>query len=128
MEFKLPRGNVQGPSCGITALAVVADVHFNEVWNVVAETKPANWLGSVHEEDIRRVLKHFGVRYRSRHYNMDISVRWFTEHYARPGQIYLMDVNDHIALLKDGVVLDQRGTFRLTQKGHWRLHRIYTIL
>lgn len=128
MEFRLPKGNsTDGPHCGVTALAVLAGTGFNEMWEYVGVGKPHNWLGSVTNVDIARALKHYKVRYRRRHYNKDISIRWFSEHYAKPGAVYLIDTMDHICLLLDGTILDQRGYFTLADKGHWHVEQVYAI-
>lgn len=125
--LQLPPGNRRGPNCGITALAVVSGSHYQDVWEMVKECKPSNWKGSVWDADVTRTLRRLGVRYRSRLFEQTITVREFAERYAKPGVFYLIDLADHIAVLANGVILDQRGYFSLKQKGHWKLHRVYAI-
>lgn len=130
-DLRLPRGNRRGSNCGITAVAVAAQVHFRTVWDHVAEAghKPANWGGSVTEADLRRALRFFGVRYKSKLFSRSINVGHFVGVYARPGVLYVLDLNDHVALLKDGFIFDQRGRyFTVMDKGNWKLERVYRIV
>lgn len=122
--FGLPIGNRQGGSCGITALAVITRQNWWTIQRLLKVKKPKNWRGSVNFHDVAYVLRVFKVRYRSRLVHRRTRVRDFrTEH----GRLYMIDTLDHLALLKDGYILDQRGFFTLAQKGHWRLHRVYRI-
>lgn len=125
--LQLPADNRRGPSCGITALAVVTGSSFQDVWAMVKECKPGNWRGSVWDTDITRTLRRLGVRYRSKGFDRTITVRHFAEKRAKPGVFYLIDTYDHIAVLANGVILDQRGYWSLAKKGHWKLHRVYEI-
>lgn len=121
----LPVGNRRGPHCGITAIAVLAGVPFQTVWDIFAPSKPHNWKGSVTFEDIARAFRILKVRYRTRYFGRTINVRDFVATKAKPGVRYMVDTYDHLAVLKDGELLDQRGHWSLQQKGHWKIERVY---
>ena len=127
-ELRLPRGHWMGPHCGITAVAIAAQVRFRDVWDLIAERKPASWGGSVKEEDLTVSLRYFGVRYRSRAFNLEITVGHWAGVHAKPGVLYILDVWDHVAVFKDGFLFDQRGLhFTVMEKGHWKIARVYEI-
>lgn len=126
--LRLPPGNRKGINCGVTAVAIAAQVHFRDVWDHLAERKPASWGGSVNEDDLVRALRYFGVRYRSRYFGRSINVGHFAGVHAKKGTLYILDVYDHVAVFKDGIIFDQRGIhFGLMEKGHWKIDRAYEI-
>lgn len=128
-DLRLPRGNRRGGNCGVTAVAIAAQVHFRTVWDHVAERKPANWGGSVTEADLRRAFRFFGVYYRSRCFSRSINVGAFVGSYAHPGVLYVLDLYDHIAVLKDGFLFDQHGQhYTVMDRGGWRVERVYEVI
>jgi hypothetical protein len=127
-ELRLPPGNRRGSNCGVTAIAIAAQVHFREVWDHVAAYKPASWGGSVNEDDLVRAFRFFGVHYRSRIYDRSVTIGHWAGTSAKPGVLYVLDVWNHVAVFKDGFIFDQRGRhFTVMEKGHWKIERVYEI-
>lgn len=127
-ELRLPPGNRKGNNCGVTAVAIAAQVHFRDVWDHTAERKPTSWGGSMWDEDLVRAFRFFGVRYRSRVFSCTINTGHWAAVHAKPGVLYVLDVWDHFAVFKDGFIFDQRGVhFTVMEKGHWKIERVYEI-
>ena len=99
------------PCCGVTAIAVFTGTPFRDVWGFIAKRKRGNWKGATYHSDQREALKQFNkgrtvaVKVTSRK-----SLSRFAREDARPGVVYMIRTTGHQQVLKDGIVVDQRGS------------------
>lgn len=129
IPLKPPPGERAGPNCGVSALAIVARVHFDTAWNLLIQRKKrkSQWKGSTWEHDIEWGLTQLGVPFTSTPHPERLTVRRFAERVAEPGQTYLLFTGTHALVLRDDVIADNGGTRTpFTDKG--RVRHVFHIL
>lgn len=106
--FALPQGARLGPNCGVTAVAVVCGISFDEAWNALRFGRTRNWKGRTTVSDWIRVLMSRNVSHEVRLARRTTLQHW-TTYYAKPGVTYMVRTTGHVQVVKDGWVLDQLG-------------------
>jgi hypothetical protein len=129
LSLKPARGEPGGPNCGVSALAIVANIHFNKAWSLLIQRKKrkSQWKGSTWETDIEWALTRLGIPFTSTPHTERLTVRRFAERIAQPGQTYLLFTGTHALVLRDDVVIDNGGK-RTPFNDKGRVRHIFHIL
>lgn len=103
--------------CGVLAVAVVSGKSFAQTWAILGGITSSRvshrkmWRGSTYDHELKLALKKFGVKYVSQSFYSPerVTVRRFAEMHAKPNRLYMVTTYDHVACVRDGVVLDTYG-------------------
>ena len=112
--FALPDGARLGPNCGVTAVAIVCGITFDEAWTSLRFGRNRNWKGRTTVSDWLRVLVSRNVPFEVRLPRPTTLQHWAT-FYAKPGTTYMVRTTGHVQVVKDGWVIDQLGPRRVSQ-------------
>ncbi|MFC3706329.1 hypothetical protein ACFOOL_16400 [Devosia honganensis] len=116
MKFERPDGFVSDlPNCGITALAVVTgqDYETMRLWfeKAMGIKRPGAWKGWTKSSYYEKALRHFKVRFRwAVPAGASIALGAFSEMHTLKSATYLIRIPGHVLVLRDGLVLDNRGS------------------
>lgn len=105
----LPQGARMGPNCGVTAVAIVCGLTFDEAWNKLRGNRNANWKGRTYVEDLLKALYDHGIKYECRR-EFGYTLHTFVKCFARPGVRYIVRTSGHVQVVKDGWAVDQLGS------------------
>lgn len=106
------------PVCGIVAVAVCANVSFQESEAMARATfKGKRFTGAMADEQIRECLANFGVTYRHHLPERKMALKTWLNMYAKAGVTYMFFVSKHVITVKDWVITDQNATARI--EDHW---------
>jgi hypothetical protein len=128
----LPPDSRGGPNCGITAIAVLTGVPFQDAWqyyNIVSpdptrkgETLWAYTCKTINELGVNMEAILCPYRYP---YQCEDSPRWtkysvmkFVREVAEKGVTYFVRTSRHVLVVKDGLVIDQ-GSNRVPIDRYW---------
>lgn len=119
----LPAGNKLGPNCGVTCVAILAGVSFDEAWRALAEIagRKGSWRGGTTVAQRLKALDRFGVRY------VDVSpdparplptLKTFARRHRHDrAAVYMVRTSKHVQLVWGDVVIDQSG--HCPAVAHW---------
>lgn len=62
-----------------------------------------------YDTEIHKALKKLGAKFERRSFGLRISVAEFAKQYARPGVLYFMSCEEHVCLLRDGKIIENRA-------------------
>lgn len=96
------------PCCGVTAVAVVAGVTFDQAYGYMGRNHGRSWKGVSNLPERRMAMDHFGVIYGvpKVYYRKRVSFKaWMKT--AKPGTTYMIDVTGHTMVYRDGFLIDQ---------------------
>jgi hypothetical protein len=118
--MSLPADNRRGPNCGVTAIAIVAEISFAEAWEALAKARPlaghrkptGGWKGRTTAASRRVALELLGVSC------LEVPLPWrgcmtlatFVKRCAKPGRRYLVTTSGHAQVVQNGHVADQTGS------------------
>lgn len=111
-SMSLPEDNRKNGNCGITALAIVLGVSFDEVWNAYQEFHPrkGNWKGTTHHYPRLKVLKKYGVKFNDgerKKNKRNMSLKSWVHWHQRPNTTYMITTTGHVQVVRNGMVMDQ---------------------
>ena len=105
--------------CGLTAMAVFTGYSFEAVKQAYQiglvendrKTKRSNWKGTTNVLGRNWALEVMDVDFETTMYRRGEQVsleKWVARH-AKPGATYMITTTGHVQVVRDGVVIDQRG-------------------
>lgn len=110
-RLALPSGNALGPNCGVTAVAIAANISFAKAWETLAPYHKPNgrkpWRGETTVSSRLKALDELGVDYTAiplRPASLTSVVRSL-----RPGTLAMVRTTQHVQVVLNGFVVDQRG-------------------
>ena len=107
--LSLPEGNRRGGNCGITAVAILAKVPFDTVWYYLKVGK-RRWVGGTTNTEQQKALTHFGVKFEELpNLRGQPMLKDWIRYNSKPGITYLVTTKRHVQVVKDGMVIDQKG-------------------
>lgn len=115
VKFERPDGFISGlPNCGIVAIAIVSGFHYEQVafWFQQAQkiSRPRAWKGWTKAHHYEPAMRAFKVRfYWAKPAGKDRSLGWFSGWHTIAGKTYLVRIPGHVLVLRDGMILDNRG-------------------
>lgn len=114
----LPPDNRIGPNCGVTAIAVIAKVPFDHVWEMCRKLSPAcskpRWRGRTTLRLLVELLKKLDVKHQVMEQSGRISLHRFTDWYAPKSKTYLVRVGNHFVVVRNGHGIDQFGLRKIS--------------
>lgn len=126
MELSVPAGNRLNGNCGVTAVAAVAGVHFDEAFELIRKSRGAGdrWKGSSNNFDRKKALDALGVKYtqQPRTRGPKQTLRKWIEWNAKPDATYIVTTTGHVQVVKGSTVLDQQGPSDISEywgKSKW---------
>ena len=112
--FSLPQGSRSGPNCGVTAVAIICGLTFDDAWNRLRGKRNANWKGKTTVRDWIAVLEQLGVKHDLRTVT-GMTLQTFVQTKARKGVRYMARTSGHVQVVQDGWVIDQMGAKHISQ-------------
>lgn len=113
MTLTLPTGFEPGKrgDCGIVALAVITGAQYAAVWDWFRANWPAGrgprWRGTTYHSEYVKCAAKFGTRlHRMRFRKPLLTVVNWADRHTVAGRTYLVRVNGHVGIIKDGLWLD----------------------
>jgi hypothetical protein len=110
----LPADNVVGPNCGVTCVAIAAGVSFKEAWATLRPIRRGGrgrWNGATNHSERKKALDKLGVKYRQLRDSdtYHCTLKNFADRFAETGKLYMVRTTGHVQMVKNGLVIDQRG-------------------
>jgi hypothetical protein len=111
LELLVPLGNQKNGNCGVTAVAAVAGVHFDEAFALLKKIggRNSNWKGSTRVATRKKALEKLGVKFAettlSRRHTLATWIEWD----AKPDAVYVVTTTRHVQVVHGRTVLDQSG-------------------
>lgn len=115
--FALPEGNRTGPNCGVTAVAIVTGLPFNNIWNRIKSKYKGNWKGRTKPMDWFQVLEEQGINHEVSVVPSTPQLLFWARAYAKKDTAYMVMTTGHVQVVKNGWVIDQGGPKPV--RDHW---------
>jgi len=107
--MKAPVGERNGPNCGITAVAVAANVNFDTAWLFFKRrfhSGRGRWSGGTKKIERLKALDHFNIKYEVKVFRHKVPLWWFG---GKKDIMYMITTTHHVQIVKNGFVIDQKG-------------------
>lgn len=113
----LPDGARPGPNCGVTAVAIAAQLPFDVVYREFAKRHSGQWRGGTNYYERNAIMNHFGVKYiidnswrkGSGYLAQKPNLRKWAKLYMKRDTLYMVTTRGHVQMVYNGVVTDQAG-------------------
>jgi hypothetical protein len=104
----------RGPNCGVTAVAVVAGITFNEAFYLLRKIggRTRRWKGSTTVDQRAVALEQLGVQTKAWRLRDKMRLETWIRVRAEPGKTYMVRTTGHVQVVRDGWVMDQSGLWR----------------
>ena len=115
VKFERPDGFVADlPNCGIVALAIVTGQHYDTMRDWFAQamgiTRPNAWKGWTKSSYYEKAMRHFKTRfYWAVPQGKPLTLEAFSDWHTIKDRAYLVRIPGHVLVLRNGIVLDNRG-------------------
>lgn len=123
-DLLIPNDNRKGPNCGVTAVAIAANVSFDTAWAMFRVWKTKQWMGCTHHFQRLHILEVLKVPFLEL-----VPVRRETVEQAAqrlPDGLYMVRINRHVMMMQGGRVADQGGVID-ADKSLYRRRRVLNI-
>lgn len=111
LGLALPEGNKTGPNCGVTAVAIAAQLPFSVVYAEFARRHKGNYKGRTTILERNRVMENFGVSWtKIQFYRMNL--RTWVRRCSKPNTLYMVTTTGHVQMVFNGIITDQNGVFQ----------------
>lgn len=148
MILKLPIGNRLGSNCGVTAVAVLANVNFDVAFNTLKAMiyhrydkfdskygvrgitrRPNAWVGKTSTDLCLDSLRDFGINMKEVTPPRKMTLKTWVLNYSRKNIVYMVTTTGHIQLVYNMYVLDQcsQNGGQFITEFSWRNRRIQMI-
>ena len=131
--MNLPEGARNGGNCGVTAVAIAANVSFDQAWDLFKQHCPRikdnkRWTGGTYDRERNTVMKKLGIKYANvpsktfLNSNRLPTLKRFVEWNTKKGALYIVTTTHHVQVVKDGWVIDQSGAREI--ENYWGRNKI----
>ena len=104
-----PCDNVNKSNCGVTAIAILAELPFTLCKKIISFSHHKNWKGGLSIFDIKNHLRHFAIPFTQHQSVEPIPLNKWCKKYAQPNVSYLVATTGHAQVVRNGYVADQGG-------------------
>lgn len=116
------------PNCGVTAIAIMTNTHFDKVWQIMQMDRNKNWKGRTADSDRVRALHILGFEQVREHFRGRFDLECFVNYIAslKPHVKFMVFTAGHVQVVHEGKVTDQTGTHWVGDDSH-RDHEVKAI-
>ena len=120
--LSLPEGARSGPNCGVTAMAIAANISFDSAWDLLerVDKRSKKFTGATFDADREIAYKKLGLKttkinFKDRYDiakkkgNFVLTLKNFVEWGTVKGKTYIVTTTGHVQVVKDNWVIDQGG-------------------
>lgn len=112
--LRLPKGNPRNlPCCGVTAVAVAAEVPFQNAWDLIqTQYRKGSWRGRTWwDTDLKWALEKLHVQYTETKFEFVMNLREFCHmsQLKNPNKVYMVEIRGHFMVSRGNQVIDQGG-------------------
>ena len=121
----LPDGARNGPNCGVTAMAIAANISFDSAWDLLKRVgtkingttgRPKKFTGATFNADRELAYKKIGLKTKKIDWekikssgHTVLTLKNFVEWGTAKGKTYIVTTTGHVQVVKDNWVIDQGG-------------------
>ena len=118
----LPQGARKGPNCGVTAMAIAANISFDSAWDLLERVgkRSKKFTGATFDADRELAYKKLGLKTTKINFkdrwdiakkkgNFVLTLKNFVEWGTVKGKTYIVTTTGHVQVVKDNWVIDQGG-------------------
>ena len=119
--LKLPTGNLTGPNCGVTAIAVASGISFDRVFKMFQTSKEninnKRWRGGTYDYERRQIMDVLKIKYKTLTFKEILAqtgkgrptLQKFIDLATRKDELYIITTTGHVQVVQNGWVIDQGG-------------------